>query len=556
MEARLFKLTAAAVLMLTASCSLKEQVTSYSERDKFYKNATEIQAGLNACYTPIRSIFSNVNFWQMTECDTDLMYLNVSNQYNAICNISPSRPGCATVIWQNAYYGVSRANTMLNVISQANEKGYISDKEARQLTAEAIVLRALHYYLLTSSFGDVPYYEEEVTEENRARIASLPRMSADDTRDAIIAQLRHHLLPTSKGGIQALELRRTYEDGTDYRIGAAVGLYIGGRMALWNHRWEDAVDFFSTLEEIYGELSKYPLSDVPFSRKYTKESILELPQVYEPNGLQIVGGLAPWTTPVRRVVVVDDEEAAQRDSTHCFYNGIAIPELGYDAHIYSCARPTPYVYQNLLPYNSEDLRSGEYSNGASSPRGGSGNLAWRWSGFDPTTPEEDWTESNRAVMWFTSPAKASGCPWLGNKFWCWDMKYVRDYNNYKIFRYAGALLGLAEAHLMLGDQAKALKYLNMTRRRAALSDLTSVEVGGKDELLMEEIRCEYAKELFGEFCRKFDLVRWGIWYERTIQYNSCSRLLDNIRPCHRYWPIPSNQVANSGGALDNKEYGE
>ena len=51
-------------------------------------------------------------------------------------------------------------------------------------------------------------------------------------------------------------------------------------------------------------------------------------------------------------------------------------------------------------------------------------------------------------------------------------------------------------------------------------------------------------------------IIWGIWYERTIQYNSCSRLLDNIRPCHRYWPIPSNQVANSGGALDNKEYGE
>ncbi|MGN0188810.1 MAG: RagB/SusD family nutrient uptake outer membrane protein [Candidatus Cryptobacteroides sp.] len=556
MEARKMTMAALACLLTITSCSLKEQVTSYSQREDFYRNVSEIQAGLNACYTPIRSIFSNVNFWQMTECHTDLMYLNVSNQYNAICSISPSRPGCATVVWQNAYSGVSRANTMSNAIDTAAVRGYITGEEALSLKAEAVILRAFHYYVLTATFGDVPYYTEEVTEQNRERISTLPRMSAEDTRDALIGELREYLLPEPMGGRKALELRRTYEDGTDYRIGAAVGLYLGGRMALWNGRWQDAVDFFSVLEDIYGELSKYPLSDVPFSRKFTKESIWEVPQVYEPYGLQITGGIAPWSTPVRRQILVEDEDAPQRDSVHCFYNGIAIPELGYDAHIYSCARPTPFVYQNLLPYNSPDLRTGEYSNGATSARGGSGTLAWRWSGFDPSLEPELWTEDNRSVRWFTTPAKASGCPWLGNKFWCWDMKYARDSNNYKIFRYAGAVLGLAEAHLMLGDRTKSLHYLNMTRRRAGLQDLSTVEVGGKDELLMEEIRCEYARELFGEFQRKFDLVRWGIWYERTTQYNNCSRLLENIRPCHRYWPIPSNQVANSGGALDNKEYGE
>ena len=82
------------------------------------------------------------------------------------------------------------------------------------------------------------------------------------------------------------------------------------------------------------------------------------------------------------------------------------------------------------------------------------------------------------------------------------------------------------------------------------------DVGGESELLMEEIRCECARELFGEFQRKFDLVRWGIWYDRTTQYNSGSYLKNNIRPCHRYLPIPSDQIAKSGYALDNKEYEE
>ena len=48
----------------------------------------------------------------------------------------------------------------------------------------------------------------------------------------------------------------------------------------------------------------------------------------------------------------------------------------------------------------------------------------------------------------------------------------------------------------------------------------------------------------------------GVVYDRTTQYNSGSYLKNNIRPCHRYLPIPSDQIAKSGYALDNKEYEE
>ena len=136
------------------------------------------------------------------------------------------------------------------------------------------------------------------------------------------------------------------------------------------------------------------------------------------------------------------------------------------------------------------------------------------------------------------------------------MRSTRDANNYKIFRYAGAVLGLAEANLMKGDIASSLHYLNMVRSRAGLSDLSLADVGGNADLLMEEIRRECAKELLGEYNRKFDLVRWGIWYERTRQYNTGSLISQNVRPCNRYWPIPADQVAASGGVLTNKEYGE
>ncbi|MEB3375289.1 hypothetical protein SFC43_25790 [Bacteroides sp. CR5/BHMF/2] len=58
----------------------------------------------------------------------------------------------------------------------------------------------------------------------------------------------------------------------------------------------------------------------------------------------------------------------------------------------------------------------------------------------------------------------------------------------------------------------------------------------------------------GEFQRKFDLVRWGIWYTQTYENTGSSSLKENIRPCHEYYPIPDTQVVYSGYALDNKAY--
>ena len=65
---------------------------------------------------------------------------------------------------------------------------------------------------------------------------------------------------------------------------------------------------------------------------------------------------------------------------------------------------------------------------------------------------------------------------------------------------------------------------------------------------------ERARELGGEFQRKFDLVRWGIWYDQTYAYTNNATLKGKMRPCHRYYPIPDAQCALSGYVLTNDEY--
>ena len=220
-----------------------------------------------------------MGFWEMCECATDLMYLNIDNQIDAVCDIAPARPGAASLVWQRGYQGVSRTNSMIFYTDMAVSEGYINENEAAPLYAEAAVLRSFYWYILTSTFGDVPFYTERVTEENRTKIVKLPRMSATEIRNFCIEELRKNL--------SAMPARRTYDSGTDYRVGRALGLMLGGRLCLWNKDWDGALEFFGQLETIYGDLSQYPLSDVPFSVKYSRESIWEVPNIYEANGLKL-----------------------------------------------------------------------------------------------------------------------------------------------------------------------------------------------------------------------------------------------------------------------------
>ena len=559
-----------AASLISVSC-LKEDNRSYATAGNYFTDVTKLETGIIGCYSPLRTILVTRGFWEMTEVACDLMYLSSATTYNCNCDVSPARPAAGSIIWQNGYAGVRNCNEMMEDISEAVRRGYVTESEAAPLFAETSILRGLYYYILTSTFGNVPFYTEKVTEENRAAIASLPRMDAFATRDSLINEITARVVTD-----RALPYVRTYDSGT-YRFGAAVGLMVAAKMCLWNERWDDAIALISDLESIYGSYADnpasfgedYPLSLIPFKYKYIDESILEVSNLVEKYGIQSTGLIASISTPTRNIVPSDGteteddgedtEEDYMKDAGNGidFYAGMAIPELGGYSRTSSSVRPNTYLYKQLLPYDSPDLRSGEYSNGATAPRGSSGVMAWRWSGYDLIN-DPDRTERKVMFFWTSGTSKtsmtASSRPWMGNKFWAEGMYNSKDPNNYKFFRFADALLMKAEALLKTGAYDDACKYLSITRTRAGIGALTFANVNFNPEALMEEIRKERAKELVGEFQRKFDLVRWGIWYERTSHYNDGRYIHDFIRPCHRYWPIPAEQVSYSGNALDNNEY--
>lgn len=497
MKAKYIILTILAV-SFAASCSLKEDDSTFATTANFYKNAQQCRVALNTCYIPMEELYS-YKMLLATECVTDLAYSRSSTQ-DAFLDISPANPRFGADVWKQGYMGVRYCNGAITGI----ENSTLSEDVKAPLVAEGKILRAYYYWILTCFFGDVPFYTEDVADEaTLERISKLGRMPADETRAWLIEDLQGCLPSLSK--VRSNEI-------SDNRVGAAVGYVLLSKLAQWNELWDVSLAACKEVESIYGSLDQYPLSDIPFRMKNTPESILEIQHTYSAGGLNYTSNVACLCMPYRR--------------SGNKYDGVVIEELGDNATVYAPAQANAYTISTLYPIDTDNPDNTDKRRAMT--------IVQEWNGQS-----------------FNSITPLSTTAFFGPKFWCPNMQTNHDSNNYKVFRYADVVLMMAEAHCMLQDDMEAaLNYLNMTKRRAGIREYSRRDW----RRIMEEIKVERGRELFGEFQRKFDLVRWGTWYEVTESQTRSSRLKENILPCHRYYPIPAVQVSYSGGALDNKEY--
>lgn len=543
---------AAVVAMMFSACSLEEKMQSNYQTATYYKSYQECVTGLRGCYIPFRSIY-NGTFMLALEGVSDLMYCN-SGTYDANLDISPSNARFGRTVWTQGYLGVMRCNNIIAAIERAYEGDHITEKEFNELKAEGAALRGMYYYILTSFFGDVPFYTYPIeTMADQDRAAVLPRMSAIETRAYVVDELMELLV---KDGV---EQKRTYENQGDdeYRMGAAFGWMVCAKMAMWNGSrdktsgidwWGKALEAIGHLEAIYGDLNQYPISDIRFSKKYTRESIFETANIYDEDGLKKTSNLACFFTPTRSTS--DDEAALDGQEVKVYYDGLIIDMMGENQRTYTAFRPNQYFYQQLQVYtdydkldeNDPDFISNRFDHRSKI------NMAWGYMSHDEVNGGQKW-------QFFKSPKNETGRPWMGDKFWCPNMQSTADGNNYKVFRYAGALIMAAECHLEKDNRAGAIEYLNKVRNRAGLGNLNQSNFKSKSAL-MDEIQKEHGRELIGEFQRKFELVRWNIWFDQVYNCSNYAKLKEYMLPCHEYYPIPDKEVANSGGALDNKAYEE
>lgn len=506
--------------VVTSSCSLQENPEYFVNPEQYYKNFSQCRVAVNGVYKRLNSLYV-FRMYTFTEAHTDIAYEPAPTVTEARLELSPAQPGFSEEIWRYCYEMIREANGHIYHIN----KSTLTDEEKLLLTSETAIMRAFYYYLLTSLFNDVPFYDYPILNVNDMdRVGKLGRMSAVDTRTYLINDLNNYLekmKESDKAGTNPSGLKyyiKSSED-TQNRVGASVALMLVAKMAMWNaakdsvqspEYWYDiAVTALKSLESIYGQLSQYPLEDILFRYKNTPESILEIQHTYTSGGLEYTGNLAAMMIPYK---------SGSGDNVK--WDGVKMDIYNDDTSCWTPARPNLIFCREIQPVAGSDLRAAM-------------NMAIEYNGqqFDAI--------------------KNSRTPYPGPKFWCPNMYMAKDSNNYKVFRFADAVLMLAECYYHLGDEGLAVTYLNKVRTRAGLPEYTNATDRKK---LFREIQDERARELFGEFQRKFDLVRWGVWYDWTKGFNDYAELQENIRPCHEYLPIPDKQVMASGHILDNKEY--
>lgn len=547
------------------ACSLKEDTLPFVNQDTYYQNEAQCRSVVNSCYIEIHNIY-NSDMVLLTETSTDLMW-NDNSTVDAHLEVSPSKPQYGATIWKRAYRGVNLCN---DAIACIDATPHICDSLKRVFNAECRVMRAMYYYILTNTFDGVPYYTCQVkTHAVQDSIRFLERTPADTIRYRLYNDLKDNALPyfTKKNGLKVKA-----KQAPDGRSGYAHALMLMAKFAMWYKDWDGALEPLQALEELYGRYTPedndqfgkdYPIDNIRWSYKdkAKNEVIYEIQHEYDITGIKKYSNMA---------MIMMPDRGTDAETGKFLWDGVDFGDTyGNTMPGRRITKVNP-MFASFRPYGDPDEDGKGVTGTSVNSVFGSANLPLavdlsKKSGRDNAygvklMPDQLLTKDRRARLnfamgnWETGQVfnylNKEGFFYVGEKFWCPDILLNYDSNNYKLFRYADALLMMAECWFQKGDDQKARDYIDVVRIRAGLPRME--QLTGQD--LMNAIVVERAKELFGEYHRKWDLVRWGIWYDRTKTYNNYSKLKEHMRPCHEYYPIPDAQCALSGYKLDNPAY--
>ncbi|HTF82432.1 MAG TPA: RagB/SusD family nutrient uptake outer membrane protein, partial [Cytophagales bacterium] len=125
---------------------------------------------------------------------------------------------------------------------------------------------------------------------------------------------------------------------------------------------------------------------------------------------------------------------------------------------------------------------------------------------------------------------------------------IQSFRKEYIIRLAEMYLIGAEAEMYLGNQAAARQYINTLRKRAALSPAAEAAMEIKQDLTIDNLLEERARELAGEYLRWYDLKRTGKLVELVTLHNP--DIGAHLSELHLIRPVPQPQLDYmKGGTL-------
>ncbi|MCC5938263.1 MAG: RagB/SusD family nutrient uptake outer membrane protein [Lunatimonas sp.] len=411
---------------------------------ELYTSESNIITAVNGIYNPLLGLYQQ-NMLRLTELAGDDGWTWRFETQPDLFEVDPTS-GPVQQVWTSHYFGITRANGVLDNLSQVQD--FSSEEMRRSIEGQAKFMRAFYYFNLVRFFGAVPLIVEEIVDRNdaekpRSGIIEVYAQIKVDINDAI------QLLPPSYSGGVGREVGRPTSN-------AAKALLSIVHLEL--EEWSEAVTLSQDLHGAGVLLANYS-NNFNGSQENSSASFFEVQY----------GGVIAQTTTNKSIAFAPAD----------FENGSAF----------------------ILP--TDDGLEGE-GGGLSSGNGliqafEDGDLrknvivdTYGLSNFiDPSKPDGSLYYVNKYFN--TSDPRGLST---------WNFPLIRYVEI--LLNFAEALNELG-----FQADGEAFGLLNEVRENAGLMPLTSRDLSNQDEF-REAVRRERRIELAFEAKRYFDLNRWGI----------------------------------------------
>jgi hypothetical protein len=547
----------------------------------FLQTPQGVEAGVTGVYSGLRQIYGNDSGFFTTEAGTDLFTTGISassglSDYDNNA-LTPVNDGSHSFIWTVCYQQINNANGVLKYGPAATG---IAPARLTQLLAEAKLLRAQYYFILTQDFGDVPlmlnFVDAPTKDIVRAPMADVYANIIKDLTEALATIADKPAQPGRVTRATALHLlAKVYlTRATAIPAGAAADYALAAHYAkeLIDTQTRYGVGLEADPATVFAEGNENG-KEVLLNAQFSGDATFNRIDGFTFGGENVAGfnfRSRYDKLPNMARDIANGRPFARHVPTYFLENSYVLTDAsGNQLESGAALRSTDTRYSKWF---TTVYRVNSPGANAGSTRAVTGDTAVWYPGRQlPAARLAQIAARTPAPFVVIQPNQYTTeyFPTL-NKF---DSRNRTSVNGFStrpniVYRLAETYLVAAEAYFFLNDKDKARDYINVVRRRAAATGkATQMEVTSA-QVTLNFILDERARELCGEFTRWYDLKRTNQLLTRvrntayspalvtraagtgfTAGGNYGSNAAINIRDFHVLRPIPQTEIDRTSGKI-------
>ncbi len=514
----------------------------------YYATPSGFDAAASAMYQPTRSFWALERGATMTVFGTDEFQKGADGGYKFFNDYTSSLNGDVDFIkqtWRDFYQGINTANTVIDVAKTANVPAATSALRV----GEAKFLRALYYFMLVKTYGDVPLY----TTPTAGVLTATNRDPAAKVYDQIVKDLTEAeaVLPD-----KAAQYGRADKPAAQHLLGE---VYLTRNAAGDPAKAE--VELQAVVNNPRFKLLPTEKANWDFGNEVNSEVVWAIQYVADP----IANGASGTSS---------QSGTGYGNKLHLYWGFPYDLEGGMQRDIandrpFKRFRPTAWLLGlwNTPGTNNNTTADQRYQDifkvvyFANNPNNTGfklpdGTVITPKFNIGDTTvffPSREVTLAERKAvkyrMYAPSEYGAATFPAL-NKYFDPSRTATNQEDgqrDHPLMRLANTYLLLAEAQFDQGKLVEAAANINIIRTRAAKPGRAAEMQITPADVTIDFILDERARELTGETMRFYDLTRTHKLVERVQKYNPEGAA--NVKACHELRPIPTNEILLSTGTM-------